>query len=147
MTLRALIRRFAIAYLLSLAFSFLLLAYFRNSSTLTIMTAALAASTFYVCQGFCTTNGRNFSRHEMLQAWAAFLAIDIALQGLRFVSFVGTMDENIIRLKQFASDGLVFMVIFHGVCIFVLIHLAGKIALKKALARPAAGEGRKELDP
>ena len=147
MTLRALIRRFAIAYLLSLAFSFLLLAYFRNSSTLTIMTAALAASTFYVCQGFCTTNGRNFSRQEMLQAWAAFLAIDIALQGLRFVSFVGTMDENLARLKQFATGELLFMVVFHGFCIFLFIYLAGKIASKKTLAQPAAEGGRKELDP
>ena len=147
MTIRSLIRRFTIAYLLSLAFSFLLLAYFRNSSTLTIMTAALAASTLYVCQAFCKENGRELNRQEMLQAWAAFLAIDIALQGLRFVSFVGTMDENLARLKQFATGDLAFMVVFHGICIFLFIYLAGRIASKKALARPAAGEGRKELEP
>ncbi len=80
MTLSALIRRFAVAYLLSLVCSFLLLAYFRNSSTLTIMTAALVASTLYVCQSFCVKNGRALNRREVLQAWVAFLTIDFVLQ-------------------------------------------------------------------
>ncbi len=147
MTLSALIRRFAVAYLLSLVCSFLLLAYFRNSSTLTIMTAALVASTIYVCQSFCVKNGRALNNREVLQAWGAFLTIDIVLQGLRFVSFSASVSENIDRLRQFATGELAFMAVFHGICIFIFIHLAGKIASKKALARPVAGAERKELDP
>ena len=147
MTLSALIRRFAVAYLLSLVCSFLLLAYFRNSSTLTIMTAALVASTLYVCQSFCVKNGRALNRREVLQAWVAFLIIDIVLQGLRFISFNASVGENVDRLRQFATGELPFMAVFHGICIFIFIHLAGKIASKKALARPVAGAERKELDP
>lgn len=147
MTVSALIRRFAVAYLLSLVSSFLLLAYFRNSSTLTITTAALVASTLYVCQSFCVKNGRALNRREVLQAWVAFLTIDIVLQGLRFISFNASVGENIDRLRQFATGELPFMAVFHGICIFIFIHLAGKIAAKKLLARPAAGTEQKELDP
>ena len=146
MTLSALIRRFAVAYLLSLVCSFLLLAYFRNSSTLTIMTAALVASTLYVCQSFCVKNGRALNRREVLQAWVAFLTIDFVLQGLRFISFNASVGENIDRLGQFATGELPFMAVFHGICIFIFIHLAGKIAAKKVLVRQAAEAGRKGVD-
>ena len=146
MTVSALIRRFAVAYLLSLVCSFLLLAYFRNSSTLTITTAALVASTLYVCQSFCVKNGRALNRREVLQAWVAFLTIDFVLQGLRFISFNASVGENIDRLGQFATGELPFMAVFHGICIFIFIHLAGKIAAKKVLVRQAAEAGRKGVD-
>ncbi|MFB0935791.1 MAG: ABZJ_00895 family protein [Propionivibrio sp.] len=147
MTIPALIKRFAITYLLSLLFAFLLVVYFRNSSTLIIMTAALAASTLYVCQLFCRKNGRAFIRREMLQAWAAFLAIDIVLQGVTTLSFVGTAQENIARLEQFAAGGLVFTAFLHGICIFLFIFLAGKVASKKMLAAPAGSSGEKDQNP
>ena len=147
MTIRALILRFTVAYLLSLIFAFLLVVYFRNSSTLTVMTAALAASTFYVCQAFCRKNGRVFSRREMLQVWAAFLAIDIVLQGAAVLSFVGTAQENIARLQQFVAGGFIFTALFHGVCIFLFIFLAGKVASKKMLAAPVGSVAEKDQKP
>jgi len=147
MTIRALILRFSVAYLLSLVFAFLLVFYFRNSSTLTIMTAALAASTFYVSQAFCTKNGRLFSRREMLQAGLAFLVIDIALQAVAVLSFVGTVQENIARLQKFAAGGFIFTTVFHALCIFLFIFLAGKAASKKMLATPAGSAGEKGQKP
>ena len=147
MTIRALILRFTVAYVLSLLCAFLLVVYFRNSSTLIVMTAALAASTFYVCQAFCWKNGRVFSRWEMFQAWLAFLAIDLVLQGVVVLSFVGTVEENLARLKQFAADGFVFTALFHGVCIYAFIFLAGKVASKKMAVQPAGSSGQKDPQP
>ena len=147
MTIRALILRFTVAYVLSLLCAFLLVVYFRNSSTLIIMTAALAASTFYVCQAFCWKNGRVFSRWEMFQAWLAFLAIDLVLQGVVVLSFVGTAQENIARLKQFAAGGFVFTALFHGVCIYAFIFLAGKVTAKKMAVQPAGSSGQKDPQP
>lgn len=147
MTIRTLILRFSVAYLLSLVFAFLLVVYFRSNDTLTVMTAALAASTLYVCQAFCRKNGRVFARREMWQAWAAFLAIDIVLQGVAVVSFVGTAQENIARLQQFVAGGFLFTTVFHGVCIFLFIFLADRVASKKLLAAPAGRVGHEDLKP
>ena len=132
MTIRGLVLRFTVAYLVSLICGFLLFVYFRSSSTLVIMTAGLAASTLYVCQLFCRRNGRTFSKLETLQAWAAFLAIDIVLQLLTVVSWGGTVQESLARVKQFAAGGLIFTALFHGICIYAFIVLAERVAVRKS---------------
>jgi len=85
-----------------------------------------------------------FSRREMLLVWAAFLAIDIVLQGVAVLSFVGTAQENIARLQQFVAGGFIFTTLFHGVCIFLFIFLAGKVASKKMLAAPMGSVAEKD---
>lgn len=131
MTLGGLILRFAIAYFLSLMVGTWLAVFFVNKSAMVIGTAALAASTLYVCQLFFRRNGRLFRRRETLLVWLAFLAIDAVLQVVSAVSFVGTVDANLLRLRQYAVGGLPFTLLFHGVCIYLFMWIAGKTSAKK----------------
>lgn len=90
MTLGGLIWRFSIAYGWRSYAGFLMAFFFAKSSTLVITTAALAASTFYVCRLFRRRSGRNLGGREIALAWAAFLLIDVVLQMLFRLAFVGT---------------------------------------------------------
>lgn len=131
MTLGGLVLRFTIAYFISLVVGTWFAVFFANKSAMVIGTAALAASTLYVCQLFFRRNGRLFQRREMLLAWLAFLAVDAVLLAVSVVSFVGPAEENLLRLRQFAVGGMPFTLLFHGVCIFFFMWLAGKSSAKK----------------
>lgn len=131
MTFRGLLLRFSIAYVLSLVFGTWLAVLFANQSAMIITTAALAASTLYVCQLYSRRNGRRMGAREMALAWGAFLAIDLVLQALAVLSLVGPLDENLLRLRQFAAGALAFTAVFHGVCIYAFIWMAGTIYARK----------------
>ena len=134
MTLRGLVLRFTIAYVISLFFGIWLAVFFANKNAMVITTAALLASTLYVCHLFIRRNERLMTRREILLAWLAFLFIHVVLQAVTILSFVGTWQENVVRLQQFAAGGLVFTILFHGVCIYAFIWMAGKISARKASA-------------
>lgn len=131
MTLNGLVLRFTVAYILSLVIGTWLAVLFANKSAIVVTTAALAASTLFVGQSFCRRNGRKFRGRETLLAWLAFLAIDVFLQAVSVLSFVGTVDENLLRLRQFAAVGLVFMLLFHGLCIYLFLRMAERISVRK----------------
>ena len=127
MPLGGLIWRFSIAYLLALVCGFLMAFFFAKSSTLVITTAALAGSTLYVCQLFRRRSGRNLGGREIALAWAAFLLIDVVLQMLFRLAFVGTDAAGLERLRQFASGDLIFITVLHGFCILAFMVMAGRI--------------------
>ena len=134
MTLRGLVLRFTVAYVLSLILGLLMAFYFVNKSTFVVTTAALLASTFYVCHSFCRTNRVPLSRGETGLAWAAFLLIDILLQAAMMLSSIGSLEESRARLQQFMSGELLFVLLFHGVCIYAFIRIGEKVAVKQLVA-------------
>ncbi len=127
MTLGGLISRFLITYVVALVGAFLLAFYFAKGSTLVITTAALAASTLYVCQLFRRRSGRKLDGRETVIAWIVFLLIDVVLQVLSRLAFVGTDAEGLDRLRQFVAGDLVFISVLHGLCILAFIVMAGRI--------------------
>lgn len=127
MTLGGLILRFSAAYLLALVGGLLLAFYFTRSSTLVITSAALAASTLYVCQLFRRRNGRNLVGKEMALAWPAFLLIDVVLQVLLRLASVGTDAAGLDLLRQFVAGELIVMTVLHGLCILAFMAMAGRI--------------------
>jgi len=127
MSLGGLILRFTVAYVLALVGGLLLAFYFTRSSTLVITSAALAASTLYVCQLFRRRNGRNLGGREMALAWPAFLLIDIVLQVLLRLAAVGTDAAGLDLLRKFASGELIVMTVLHGLCILAFMVMAGRV--------------------
>ncbi len=131
MTLGGLILRFSVAYLLALVCGLLMAFYFTRASTLVITTAALAASTLYVCQLFRRRNGRSLGGREMAVAWLAFLLIDVALQVLSRLTLVGTDAAGLERLRQFVAGDLIFITVLHGFCILAFMVMAGRVKDKQ----------------
>ena len=84
--------------------------YFTRGSTLVVTTVALAASTLYVCQLFRRRSGRYLNGREMAVAWAAFLMIDVILQVLLRLAFVGADAAGLELLRQFAAGELIVIV-------------------------------------
>ncbi len=135
MTLCGLVLRFTIAYVFSLILGLLMAFYFANQSVFVITTAALLASTFYVCHAFCRRNMAVLSRGETGLAWVSFLLIDFLLQaGMIFLS-VGSLEQSRARLQQFIFGELLFVLMFHGVCIYAFIRIAEKVAAKHFAAQ------------
>ena len=127
MTLGELIYRFFVTYVVALVGAFLLAFYFTKGSTLIISTAALAASTLYVCQLFRRRAGRNPGGREVAIAWLTFLLIDVVLQVLFRLAFVGVDAAGLERLRQFVVGDLIVIAVLHGFCILAFIMIAGRI--------------------
>ena len=134
MTFRGLVLRFAGVYAVSLVAMSWLAALFVNKNALVVTTAALLVSTLIVCQSFCRRNGRVPNRREMLQAWLAFLAIDLLLQLLAVFSFTAPFAENLARLRQFVGGGFIPLALFHGICLYAFILLSVRVAANKLIS-------------
>lgn len=131
MTLRGLLVRFCITYILFLVVAMMLLPFFGTKSTALVSTAALLAAVLHSGQAFLQRNGRYLTRREKWQAWSGIMSIDVVLQAvLPLVLLAGTASNFTDHLFSLIPS-LAFVVILHGLAALLALVLAGKIVARK----------------
>ncbi len=132
MTIRGLLLRFSIAFVLVLVASALFFPFFSTKSLTTINTAALLPSTLYACMVFARENKRFLTRRERWQAWGGILGIDMLVQAaLSLWLLVGSSGPTTTPPVQLVGS-LVFIALLHGVLTLAFIAMAGKVFVQKS---------------
>ena len=131
MTLRGLLVRFCITYILFLVVAMMLLPFFGTKSTALVSTAALLAAVLHSGQAFLQRNGRYLTRREKWQAWSGIMSIDMVLQIVVPLLLLAGTASNFTAHLVGLIPSLAFVAILHGLAAMLALALAGKIGARK----------------
>jgi peptidoglycan/LPS O-acetylase OafA/YrhL len=132
LTLPALLRRFAAAYLVLLAVVAVALHLAGAASNTSGNVAALLTAVTWVCMDFAKKNGRYFTPDEKKRAILGMLAIDVLMQ------VVVTFAISRFAGAPFLALVLLFVAALHAAVIWFFVGFAGK-QYAAAEARRASG--------
>jgi len=125
LTLAALLRRFAAAYLVLLVVLAAVLQLAGASSSMGGNMAALIGAMTWVCVDFTKKNGRYFTREEKRRAVLGMLAIDMALQAVVAVAvslFLSVPAPALVPMLL----ALLFVGVLHALAIWFYVGFTGK---------------------
>ncbi|WP_077002866.1 ABZJ_00895 family protein [Variovorax sp. KK3] len=123
MSLRQLLLRFGIAYLLLLLAAGALLAALGVQNNAGVNVAALLGAVMWACVGFAKKNGRYFTRPEKRRAVLGMLAVDLGIQAL--FSIIVSASQGTLPVAALAL-ALLFIGALHALVIWVFVGLAGR---------------------
>ncbi|MDZ4357945.1 MAG: ABZJ_00895 family protein [Variovorax sp.] len=125
MSIRGLLARFGLAYLvllLGIAITLSLLGVKTNAGT---NTAALLGAVMWACMAFGKRNGRYFTREEKPRAVLGMLAVDLALQAAFAVGVSLLAGAGALQMGPLLFS-LLFIGVLHAVTVYFFVGLSGK---------------------
>lgn len=132
MTIKGVLWRFALAYLLGTIAVGLIVNALGLSSGSGLNVGILAGCIIWVCGAFGKANGRYFDSEEKTRVVLGMIAIDVALQ---FIFTWAAMSQRPGGLNSNAMlFALAFVGVFHAVGIYVFVSMARKFAVKQGAA-------------
>jgi hypothetical protein len=130
MTVKAVLIRFAIAYVALVLVTVLMNFYLDIKSGILLSTAVLIGAIYWACLEFSKKNKRDFTKKEKTAAIFGFISVDLSLQfGFSLVAvFVGEATIGLIRQVAF---GFLLVGSLHALVVYYILRSSEKIIARQ----------------